>query len=226
MSQWANQYKALIETKPSFILPCTSGKVSEIERKMVQTRASLAKRIFVELGSGSGGHLLELALRNPDALHVGFEIRYKRIFRTIQKAEKASIENILVIKTRAEQLNEIFEKSSIDGVYVNFPDPWDKRRWVKHRLLNRAFLQKLVEFIKIGGVFSYKTDHAGYFDETLSYVSSMPTFTVTKMTRNLAQSEFSAFSIDSEFENLFKSKGLPIFFLEAKKTRDPVVAAL
>ena len=210
MGAWKNQYIDLIGTKPHLIIEET-----EIEEGALCPILPKFERCFVELGSGSGGHLIELANRNPEVLCVGFELRYKRAFRTAEKAEQLGLKNLLVYRANANLLSSLFPENSLDRVYVNYPDPWAKKRWQKHRLLNDDSVALLTTLLKPGGALRYKTDHKEYFDTVVKSLRQNQTFQIVKETHDMFGSCDLSDNITTEFEQLFLSQGLPISFVEA-----------
>lgn len=212
-----NQYIARVEEKPEYIIPCPQRRLTDEEAELVRRRAETSQAIFCELGSGSGGHLIELARRNPQAFCIGFEIRFKRTYRTAVKAERSSLKNLVVVRTKAQDIGKIFGPHTLDAVYVNFPDPWEKRAWLKHRLLTPRFLAALAELLKPGGTLNYKTDHAQYFEETRLALESINAFQIERISRDLYGEGAEEGNIPSEFECLFRSKGVPVHKLLAKK---------
>ena len=103
----------------------------------------------------------------------------------------------------------------LHGIFINFPDPWGRQRWLKHRILNAAFLREAHLRLKPGGFLSYKTDHAGYFEATQAILGKLGIFRIVKLTRDLHRSEYMDQNIPTEFEQLFRSKGEAVFFMEA-----------
>jgi tRNA (guanine-N7-)-methyltransferase len=212
-----NPYIHLITTKPELIIPFEDTESNDHALTLIQNKMANYSRVFCELGSGSGRFLLEHAKLNKNALFIGFEIRFKRIYRTAEKAEKINLSNILLLQTRAETLAQLFPENTLDGIYVNFPDPWEKPRWHKHRLLNATYLDNIHTCLKPGAFLSYKTDHQEYFDGVLSHIQSNAGFRITTLTYDLHTSEWNASNIKTEFELMFKSQKRPIYFLEAVK---------
>ena len=155
-----------------FLLSLEMKSRSKFEEQFIKSHSKLKNKenVIVELGSGSGGHLIKLAQKFPDFLLYGFEFRYKRCVRTIQKA--GDLDNIFVLQTTANNFNQLFLPNSIDRLYVNFPDPWQKKRWLKNRLLNATFIDNLLLSLKSGGIFSFKTDHDEYFGSFLEILKS------------------------------------------------------
>lgn len=215
--KWKNQYIELVRSKPEFILPFVDNRATAEELAYLEKRCLESKEAVLELGSGSGGHLITLALRNPETLCLGVEIRFKRAFRTAEKAEKQGARNLLLLKTDARQVFGLFPKEFFKAVYVNFPDPWDKSGWKKHRLLNPDFFETLYAHLKPGGSFLFKTDHSQYFEEVVAILTKLPTWQIEKISRDYHAECDPALNIMSEFESLFKSQKKPVNFVEVRK---------
>jgi tRNA (guanine-N7-)-methyltransferase len=215
--RWKNQYIDLINTKPQYILNCTGPEMPAQKKQFLFHKLAQHKDLIVELGSGSGGHLLELARRNPQALCLGFELRYKRLFRTAEKAEREGLQNLLAMKYDAKKLPLLLEPQSISAMYVNFPDPWSKQHWRKHRFLSPEFLVQVAGLLRTGAFFRYKTDQPQFFEETRAAIESVPNLCIKELSSDLLNSEFAAGNIRTEFEAFFLSKGLSISYLAAVK---------
>jgi tRNA (guanine-N7-)-methyltransferase len=216
-ANWKNQYIDLAKTRPQFLLACEAGVMSDGEREQLGRRVAEFERRYCELGSGSGGHLVDLASRNQSTLCLGFEVRFKRAVRTAEKAEQLALKNLLVVRGDASQLGAVFSPESLDGVFVNFPDPWEKKKWKKHRLLKEEFLANIHRLLKPSGFLSFKTDHTEYFDSTHEIIRNQGLFNISRVTRDLHASEWQTGNIMSEFERLFCSQNLPVLYLECKK---------
>ncbi len=206
----------LVATKPGLIIAEEDRAVSEDTVRHLHEQMKVFGKTYLELGSGSGMHLLELAARNPDVLCIGVEIRYKRAFRTGEKAERDGLKNVLVVRSDARLIPSLFPKGSLDGVLVNYPDPWEKRRWRKNRLLNADFLKVIWELLTPTGFFRYKTDHHEYFDSTCKLLSP-EAWRETKRTKDLLASEWFVDNVPTEFEMLFRSQQLPLCMIEIAK---------
>jgi tRNA (guanine-N7-)-methyltransferase len=189
------------------------------------SKATKSSPIICELCSGSGNHLVELAKREGDSeakVFIGFELRFKRVYRTIEKAKSGNVgDNVFVLNCRCELINELFPERSLDGVYINFPDPWEKRRQKKHRLLSQEFLEKLALRIKPGCFFSFKTDHREYFESVLALLNSIKGFKIIRQTTDLYNSEYLAENITTEFEAMFLRENCPICYVLANVSDYP-----
>jgi tRNA (guanine-N7-)-methyltransferase len=169
--------------------------------------------IFLELGSGSGRHLLERASQNSVAAFFGFELRYKRAVRTIEKALEKNIENVFVLHRDARLLADCF--STVEGIYVNFPDPWERKRDAKHRLFAPWLIDATCSVLSIEGFLAIKTDHLESFERFCEEVLA------DGRLKKLSDGEISGSegangcspaleNIETEFEALFRAQKKPI----------------
>ena len=216
MSRWENQYIQLVTTKPDVIVAEEDRESPQESRAVIERLRPKFEGVFVEIGSGSGMHLLRLAEQNPRVLCVGLEIRFKRAFKTGEKAERRGLSNVLVLRTDAQYIGQLFNHGEVAGFFVNYPDPWDKRRWKKNRILNEMMLHTMHQLLIPGGILRYKTDHAEYFHSTKALLVE-PAWHTTKLSSDLLESEWAAENIPTEFECLFKSQEKPLHLLEVVK---------
>ncbi len=215
--RWKNPYIELQNSLPDQLISGDDLELTEQQIDQVKARCQQAGKVACELGCGSGGYLLQIAKAYPDMLFLGFEIRYKRAYKAAEKAARAGLSNVVIVRAVAQTLPKLFPIQSLDGLFVNFPDPWAKKKWKKHRLLNPTFIAELASLLKPDGFLSYKTDHSSYFAETVDLLNSSPAWELAVTTLDLHKTTEPARLQRTEFENLFISKGLPICYLLAKK---------
>ena len=213
---WENQYMQLVTTKPGIIVAESDRELADNSRKEIQAIIGEFPECYVELGSGSGMHLIKLAARSPQALCVGLEIRFKRAFKTGEKAEGNELSNIRVLRTDARQIRHLFSPGQVSAFFINYPDPWEKRRWRKNRLINAELIQTMWDLLKPGGFIRYKTDHQEYFASTCPLLDSQK-WEIQRHTTDLLKSPYIDNNIPTEFEMLFKSQGKPLCLVEAVK---------
>jgi len=216
LKKWKNPYIDLLETKPDYILPCGKEQDQSLLNQF-RDRCGAFNRIACEPCSGSGAHLIGKATLDPSCFHVGFELRFKRAYRTAEKAEQQGLDNLFVVRDNARNILKYFSPESVNKFYVNFPDPWEKKHWKKHRLLNADYFETIGKLLTRSGTFSYKTDHQECFEEVVGILETLKNFNLIKLTRDLYKSDFLSNNVPTEFESLFLSKNLPIYFLEAEK---------
>lgn len=226
-----NPFSKKVFDYPGIIYPCSDIKADILAlRSKIETSF---QEVIMEYGSGSGNHLIELAKRNTDKLCIGFEIRFKRAVRTIEKAELSDVKNINIFRAKGEFAPEIFPANRVSEIYINFPDPWDKKRWLKHRVLTRSVIESFFPILKKGGFFSIKTDHRSYFDTFVSEIEEgikeglelTFEFKDPELVRVnqypdaevIADLKKYNVDIESEFENLFRNKGQTISYCRLRK---------
>lgn len=224
--KWINPYILKIETHSDKIIFNDTSPADQIVAAKTLQIIEQYQGTIVELGSGSGKHLIALAENHPEHAVFGFELRFKRAVKTVEKAELKGLSNLYVFRTTADNLPILFPENSIDQLHLNFPDPWEKDRWKKNRMLTAERLGKIAMRMKMGGTFSFKTDHEGYFEDGLNIFQQSSEFMLLRVSRNLhgensTQSEepsTTPHNTTTEFEQLFLSKGMPIYHLLARRT--------
>jgi len=216
----SNPYIARVYDYPEFLLPHpTNENFQEMSARKNKDNPqdSFPKKIHVEIGCGSCMYLLEWAHENPQDFFIGLELRYKRLVLAAKKIQKQNIRNIVLLRDRGEFLDEYLSHKSIDGLHINFPDPWTKKAKRKHRILNKEFLTKIHPYFCFGGELRFKTDHMEYFKSVSQILKRLDLYSIDQLTEDLHQSDYDKENILTEFEMLFKSKGNPpIGYLRAK----------
>ncbi len=135
----------------------------------------LTESVIVEIGPGRGDFLFHLAETNPDKSIVGIEIKRKRVDKLIERTENRKLKNVTVIQDDARcALPRFFRENSVDAIYVNFPDPWPKRRHEKNRVLSRDFLEDCRHVLKFYGKLNITTDFAPYAEAVADEVCGIP----------------------------------------------------
>jgi len=130
--------------------------------------------IILEIGPGRGDFLFHLAETNPDSTVAAIEIKRKRVDKLIARVEKRDLKNIAIIQDDARcALPRFFEENSVDSIYINFPDPWPKRRHEKNRVLSRDFLDECHRVLKFYGTLNITTDYQPYAEDVANCVSGI-----------------------------------------------------
>jgi len=130
-------------------------------------------RLVVEIGFGRGEFIRALAAERRDVAHVGVELSAKRVLKMARRlAKSADAEpNLRLVEARGEEVvREALEPASVETFWVNFPDPWPKKRHHRRRLLQGPFVGELADRLVPGGILHVATDHEGYaeaIDEVL-----------------------------------------------------------
>lgn len=171
--------------------------------------------IYVEIGCGKGRFINELAKNNREACYIGVEGHSSVILRALQKAEHAELRNIIFSCGYIKDLRDVFEDDEIDGIYLNFSDPWPKKRHAKRRLTHRKYLKSYMQVVKPGGFIQFKTDNDDLFGFTLEEIESCG-YEIEEISRDLHTSEYSAKDVLTEYESKFMLKGEKINYVKIK----------
>lgn len=167
------------------------------------------KELYAEIGCGKGRFILETAKRNPDKFFVGFEKIADVIVLAMEKVMNEELENVVFVCDDAERITEIFDESELDGLYLNFSDPWPKKRHAKRRLTFVTFLEKYKQIIKNGGKIFFKTDNRPLFDFSLEQFEEAK-IPLSDVTFDLHNSEYEKDNVHTEYEDNFSAKGFSI----------------
>ncbi len=167
------------------------------------------KPLFIEIGCGKGGFVTQLAMKNPDIMYIAFEKVPDVIMLAMEKAKQLEIQNIRFVCADAEKLEEIFEESETDGIYLNFSDPWPKKRHAKRRLTYRTYLEKYKKILKDDGKIFFKTDNRPLFDFSLEEFEAA-NLKISELTYDLHNSEYNKDNIQTEYEKTFSARGFTI----------------
>lgn len=166
--------------------------------------------VHIEIGTGKGRFLAELAALHPEINYVGIEKYSSVLIRAIQKAEKAELVNVRFLRMEAEHILRYFGKDEVERIYLNFSDPWPKERHAKRRLVSREFLDRYRVLLKPGGHLEFKTDNRELFDFGVEQ-TEVARWEILAITYDLHHDEkMNAGNILTEYEKRFSAKGNPI----------------
>ncbi len=214
LREHVNRYRLRVVDFPGRLFPVLDTAAVMEMRSVTQRYAE----IHLELGSGSGGHLIEQARRCPGGVFIGFELRFKRSVRTIEKAQALGITNVFVIREDAHRSEDFAQDLSLAAVYVNFPDPWERSRDAKKRLLSPWLCSFAARKLRPRGMLSVKTDHRLSFEHFCEFCRNQPELEILSLSEDLhADAESSAGNVATEFERLFLREQAPICKLVAQR---------
>ena len=171
--------------------------------------------VQIEVGMGKGRFIMDMARLHPDRNFVGIEMYDSVLLRALQKREELEeagekFSNLVFIRVDARLLPEIFEKDEVDGIYLNFSDPWPKARHAKRRLTSREFLKRYEQVLKKEGTVEFKTDNRGLFEFSLEEVEEAG-WNLEASTFDLHHNEeMVQGNVMTEYEEKFSSMGNPI----------------
>lgn len=147
-----------------------------VESEAIRERgleASLGASTFVlEIGFGRAELMMELAQARPTQIFLGVEVSRKRVQKAARRVARAGIPNLRVVHASAEYLLErVLPPHSVSECWINFPDPWPKKRHHRRRLVQVEVVPVLARALRPGALLHLATDHAPYaewIDDALS----------------------------------------------------------
>lgn len=175
--------------------------------------------IYIEIGMGKGKFILENALKYPNINFIGIERLDSILARAIQKIEKIEPlpKNLKIVRMDAKNIEDAFDKE-IDRLYLNFSDPWPKKRHTERRLTSNTFLKKYENIFKNTKEIIMKTDNVSLFEFSLVTLSSN-NYILEKVSLDLHRSDVLD-NIMTEYEEKFYENSVKINYLRAKKLSD------
>jgi tRNA (guanine-N7-)-methyltransferase len=132
-----------------------------------------------EIGFGGGEHLAEQAARNPSILHLGAEPFLDGVAKLLTQVDERGLCNVRVLAGDARPLLDALVPACLDRLIVLFPDPWQKARHAKRRLIQPAFLDAAANALVRGGELRFATDWESYGEEALARLIAHPAFAWT-----------------------------------------------
>ena len=171
------------------------------------------KPIHMEIGTGKGDFIVEMAKKNPNVNFIGLEMQSSVIALAFQKAENEGLENIKFLVMDARLLSERFTGIRFERIYLNFSDPWPKARHEKRRLTSPKFLLTYKTFLKGDGEIWFKTDNKDLYE--YSYITFGENhWNIIENDKNYQLKDEDAMS---EYEKKFRALSQPIYRIKVKK---------
>jgi tRNA (guanine-N7-)-methyltransferase len=131
--------------------------------KLFGLPAAAPLRLHVDVGFGDGAFLTELARRDPGMAVVGVEHSFRRVLKVARRLSRSDLRNVRLLGVDAAwAVREAFEEESVESFWINFPDPWPKRRHQRRRLIEPVFVGELSRRLTIGGSLHVATDDPDY----------------------------------------------------------------
>jgi len=169
------------------------------------------EKISVEVGFGSGRHLLHQAKKNPDTLFIGIEIHTPSAQQVLKQIELQELDNIWVVNYDARLFLEMLPSNSCEQIFVHFPVPWDKKP--QRRVISTSFVDESMRVLGVGGRLELRTDSDKYFWYALETFFSVP-----KVEVEVRKNE--ALEVTSKYEARWKRQEKDIYDVYVKCTQN------
>ncbi len=188
---------------------CAAYRITAPGEKKGNWRALMPQcaALWVEVGCGKGKFTAETAQANPEVLLIAVERCREAMVVAMEKARALGLKNVFYIDMDVANMEEVFNPGEIDRLFINFPDPWPRKKNAKRRLTHRGFLDKYCRVVRPGGEFHFKTDNAPLFQFSLEEFEACG-LEVKNVTRNLHENGI--VGIMTGYEEKFYALGTPI----------------
>ncbi len=176
--------------------------------------------LFIEIGCGKGLFISNLAYENRENNYIAIDMIEAMLGlskRNIEEKYKESPDNLLLIRANAERILDVFDKKdNIQGIYINFCNPWPKEKHKKRRLTHIRQLENYKTFLMDGAKIYFKTDDLQLFEDSIEYFKQS-NFEIEKITYDLHNNPIFENNIITEHEKMFSDSGEKIKALIAIK---------
>jgi tRNA (guanine-N7-)-methyltransferase len=163
--------------------------------------------LHVELGVGKGTFISELATQEPGINFVGIEAQPEVLYQAAKRVTARAVPNVRLLHFDAGGITDIFSPAEVRRLYINFCDPWPKKRHAKRRLTCGLFLARYRIIMSPGGELFFKTDNADLFAFSLEEFANAG-LEVRNVTFDLAAGVDG--DIMTEYEMRFRTLGVKI----------------
>ncbi len=179
--------------------------------------------LYLEIGCGKGGFAGQFAVKYPERNIIALDIKIdmlgvgrRTIVKLFEEAGREEVDNLLLVNYNVEQLDRVIRpEDEIEGLFINFCNPWPRLKHKKRRLTFPKKLEMYKSFLKPEAEIRFKTDDDELFEESVEYFEQSG-YEITYLTRDLHASDF-AENIPTEHERMFTEEGKKIKFLIARQ---------
>lgn len=179
-----------------------------------QTCFSNDNPIHIEIGTGKGQFLTEMAKRYPNINFIGLEKQDRVLVSALDKLLfEQHLTNVKLVNANADGLLAYFESGEIERIYLNFSDPWPKNRHEKRRLTYRNYIALYEQILTDSGDIHFKTDNRKLFEYTLESFSAYGML-LKNISLHLHEDDDGS-NVMTEYEEKFSSRGNRIYRCEA-----------
>lgn len=174
--------------------------------------------IFIEYCAGNGAWIVEMALKHPELNWIGVDYEFERVKKIWARMKRFKVANLIVVSGEALTFTRHYLPSEcVQGVYVNFPDPWPKPKHAKNRLFQPAFIEEMGRVVKKGGKGIFVTDDLVY-QEQISFEMQQASFWKPTFKEPFFVTEWPGYGT-SYFDALWRKKGKTIHYFQFEKSK-------
>ena len=194
-----------------------NGEGSTVSNSDSSVSNFVEKRLYMELGCGKGKFINSHAQADPEAYFLGIEGLDAVLIRGLELAAETNIANLRFVNAYVLDICDYFADGELDGIYLNFSDPWPKPRHEKRRFTYGDTLLKYKKILKPGGFVAFKTDNEELFEFSLTEIDRL-NLTIEEMSRDLHSPDcmLEARRFTTEYEDKFSGKGKNINYVKIR----------
>jgi tRNA (guanine-N7-)-methyltransferase len=172
--------------------------------------------LVVELGYGRGEFLMGLAAGAPDRAFLGVEYSARRTLKMARRLARSGLANVRLVHGRSEDVvRELLPEASVETFWINFPDPWPKKRHHGRRLLGAALVRELASRLAPGGALEVATDDAPYAEQIDAALAAEPllenAFAPARFLRDVPGRKPTAYELE------WRAEGRPLHFFSYRR---------
>ncbi len=190
----------------------------EILHKILKEKLKDGKKLFIEIGMGKGEFISNMSYNDRDNIYIGVELCIPVLALAIKKINRfeeeknIKLDNLFLMSFDALNVGEMLGEFKVDKIYLNFSDPWPKKKHAKRRLTNEKFLNEYRKIMKDDATLEFKTDNRGLFEYSLVSMQNFG-FKFIEVYLDLHKTDIP--NVVTEYEEKFSRFG-PIYKLVVK----------
>ena len=198
------------EFKNQFVIDNENSKIAMLE--YVKSRPT-----YLEIGPGKGQFILQIAKEHPEYNFLVCELNPTICGIALKKIDESELTNVKLFYGNFYKLRDILQSDAFEGLFLNFSDPWPKKRHIKRRLTHDLFLVEYAKIIKEGGMIRFKSDNQELYEYSLEQFEKNKWEVLENNTNYTSYDSFDALT---EYETRYKNQGINIKRVVLKKTKD------
>jgi len=138
-----------------------------LEYSLTDEEISSLDDFYLEIGSGKGDFIIQMSEKYPDRLFLGIEKNVTCAGITLKKIVEKELKNVKFLFKDGAEVIRLLKDHSVNKIYLNFSDPWPKKRHSKRRLTSDSFLEEYKRILKPRGNLVFKTDDIDLFNYSI-----------------------------------------------------------
>ena len=184
------------------------------EVSLSEEELSTLDNFYLEIGSGKGDFIVGMASKNPDKFFLGVEKNMTCAGFSYKKLVESKLKNAKLIRSDIVFLFPLIKDKSVNTIFLNFSDPWPKKRHSKRRLTSDVFLSEYRRILKDDGLIIFKSDNPDLFAFSIETFENNDFKIIERVDDYNAEDPFDE---KTEYEIKFNQKNIPIHRVKVTK---------